>query len=186
MFDKIKEWAKKQNEISMGYLEKAKEVNASRTEKLRAKADEYINTIQTAEGLKKGQAKACLMALTNAYPTYKVDYVGGHYSQPQGKENIKVMMIPQGIVLGCIDDIIPYDEIKNVAFKSEADIQKDVTLTRMIAFGVYALALKKKKKVVNHYLLLECEKGGMSYSMAFGGDKVGLLYTELFKLVAER
>lgn len=183
MFDKIKEWSKKQNEKSMGYLEKAQEKNNAAIDKVRAKADGFINTLLTTEGYEKAKAKANLIPLTLAYPVYKVDYVGGHPSQPQGKEDIKAMVIPQGIVLSNIDEVILFEEIKNVSFKSEAEIQKDVTLTRLVAFGVYALALKKKKKVVTNYLIMECEKGGLAYSIAFGGDnsKVSAMYSEVFK-----
>ena len=183
MFDKFKEMIKKQNEKSMGYMEKAQEKNNATIDNVRAKADRFINTLLTTEGYEKAKAKASLMPLTLAYPVYKVDYVGGHPSQPQGKEDIKVMVIPQGLVLSNVDDVILFEEIKNISFKSETEIQKDVTLTRMIAFGVYALALKKKKKVVSNFLILECEKGELVYSIAFGGDnpKVSSLYSEVFK-----
>ena len=96
------------------------------------------------------------------------------------------MLIQQGIILKDIEDIISYEEIKNIQFKTESEVQSDVTLTRMVAFGVYALAMKKKKKVVTNYLILNCEHGGMKYSMAFAGDDVSMLYKELFKKVANQ
>lgn len=188
MFNKFKELIKKQNEKSMGYLEKGQQKNNATIDKVRVKADGFINILLTAEGYEKAKAKANLMPLTLAYPVYKVDYVGGHPTQPQGKEDIKAMVIPQGIVLNNIDDVILFEEIKKVSFKSESEIQKDVTLTRMIAFGLYALALQKKRKVVTNYLILECEKGGLTYSIAFGGDnsKVSSMYSEVFKRKAKQ
>lgn len=58
----------------------------------------------------------------------------------------------------------------------------DVTLTRMIAFGVYALALKKKRKTVTNYLVVNCEKAGMKYSMVFAGEESTKLYSEIFQV----
>lgn len=179
LLKKIQAWGEKQTT-------KAEALNKKIQDSANTRAEADLNKFLTAEGIKKQQYKNVLMQHTLVYPTFKVDYIGGHYEAPEGKEDINVMLIPCGIILKDIEDIISYTEIKDIQFKTESEVQSDVTLTRMVAFGVYALAMKKKKKVVTNYLILNCEHGGMKYSMAFAGDDVSMLYKELFKKVANQ
>ena len=179
LLKKIQAWGEKQTT-------KAEALNKKIQDSANTRAEADLNKFLTAEGSKKQQYKNVLMQQTLVYPTFKVDYIGGHYEAPEGKEDVNVMLIQQGIILKDIEDIISYEEIKNIQFKTESEVQSDVTLTRMVAFGVYALAMKKKKKVVTNYLILNCEHSGMKYSMAFAGDDVNMLYKELFKKVANQ
>ena len=180
MFNKFKTWFAEGNKKSMEKIQNIQEKNNN-------KVDRYIEEFLNSTGIAKGSAKGKLIGtngVSRTYPQYKVDYIGGHYEAPEGKDDIEVIVLPQGLFLSNFMDLVPYEEIKDVQFKTEAEVQSDVTLTRMIAFGVYALAMKKKKRVVTNYLILSCEKNGMKYSMAFGGENVGSLYRELFKKVA--
>lgn len=179
LLKKIQAWGEKQTA-------KAEALNKKIHDSVNTRAEADLNKFLTAEGIKKQQYKDVLMQHTLVYPRFKVDYIGGHYEAPEGKEDVNVMLIQQGIILKDIEDIISYEEIKNIQFKTESEVQSDVTLTRMVAFGVYALAMKKKKKVVTNYLILNCEHSGMKYSMAFAGDDVSMLYKELFKKVANQ
>lgn len=182
MFNKFKTWFQEGNKKSLDKIQNMNEKNKN-------KIDSYIESFMNSTGISKGTAKGKLFGtnrISRIYPQVKVDYVGGHFEQPEGKEDVDVILIPEGILLYNFNDIIPYTEIKDIQFKTESEVQSDVTLTRMVAFGVYALAMKKKKKVVTNYLILNCEHGGMKYSMAFAGDDVSMLYKELFKKVANQ
>lgn len=180
MFNKIKTWFSEGNKKS---IEKIQVIN----DKNKIKIDSYVESFMTSTGISKGSAKGKLFGtnrISRVYPQIKVDYVGGHFEQPEGKEGVEIILIPEGMLLYNFNDIIPYTEIKEIQFKTESEVQRDVTLTRMIAFGVYALAMKKKKKVVTNYLILNCEHGGIKYSMVFAGAGVNMLYKEVFKKVA--
>ena len=144
------------------------------------KADNYINEYMTTEGRKRATAKACLLQMTMAYNRYSVDYIGGSPYFPHQQENLELMIIPQGIVFKNQLDFLPFEEIKRVNFKTHQQIEKDLTLTRMIAFGVYSMAMKKKRKVIHKYLILDCESGGMPYTMAFAGGNIEGMYQEIF------
>lgn len=177
MLNKFKTWFSEGNKKSMEKIQKMNEKNDN-------KVNEYIETFLNSTGITKGTAKGKLFGtnkISKTYPHIKVDYVGGHFEQPEGKEDVEIILIPEGILLYNFNDIIPYSEIKDIQFKTESEVQSDVTLTRMVAFGVYALAMKKKKKVVTNYLILSCEHAGMKYSMVFAGDNVTTLYTNIFK-----
>lgn len=128
----------------------------------------------------RSKAKGVLMA--SSYK-YDVDYLGGHYDEIDGKESVKIILLPDGIMTSFLSsaEYIPYNNIKTLELKTQEQIEKDVTLPRAIAFGWYALALQKKKKVVTQYLVINCEVNGMAYSMVFGGEDVSRLYSELFK-----
>lgn len=184
MLNGFKKWWNKQQEISDGFLKRAEERNNKAEIKAREKAEKYLQKFLTAEGTEKAQAKQVLMAHMLAYPTHKIDYVGGHYKVPTGQNNVWAMLIPQGIIMENVEDLIPYGEIKGISFKSQEEVQRDVTLTRLIAFGVYAFALKKEKRKVKDYLILDCEKEGIKYSIAFAGDGVNNLYKDLFEKIA--
>lgn len=183
MFNKFKNWFTEGNKKSMEKLAKIKEDNNNKTDKA---IERYLNAETAMEMMKAKMQIISNLSVHKTYPLFKVDYIGGHYEAPEGKEGIKVGIIPQGILIDGINirGLIPYSEIKDVQFKTDAEVQSDVTLTRMIAFGVYALAMKKKKKVVTNYLILTLEQNGMKYSMAFSGDNVSSLYREVFKKVA--
>lgn len=182
MFNKFKTWFTEGNKKSMEKIQNIQEKNNN-------KVNKYLEEFLNSKGIAKGSAKGKLFGtngVCRTYPQVKVDYIGGHFESADGKEDIDVIVLPQGLLLYHFNEVIPYEEIKDVQFKTEAEVQKDVTLTRMIAFGVYALAMKKKKKVVNNYLILNLEQNGMKYSMAFGGDNVSMLYKEVFKKVASK
>ena len=140
----------------------------------------YLNPNSSEK--EKTQAKGVLMLSTAVYNSHTVDYLGGHYDEVKGKEDVNIMLLPEGLLTSFIStaEYIPYNNIKTVELKTQEQIEKNVTLTRAIAFGWYALALQKKKKVVTQYLIVNCEVSGMEYSMVFGGEEASRLYSDLF------
>ncbi|ELU5588583.1 hypothetical protein SCB17_003106 [Clostridium perfringens] len=173
--EKIGAWGQKRADYFYGKGQAIQDKRASKT-------NEYLEKFLNSEGQEKANAKSALFASASVlqYPAFTVDYVGGHPDHSTAKDDIKVMVLPQGIILSILPDLISWEEIKNINFKSSEQIQRDVTLTRMLAFGVYSLALKKKRKIINKYLVLSCDKFGMGYSMAFASGKTDLLYSAMF------
>lgn len=52
--------------------------------------------------------------------------------------------------------------IKDVQYKTEEEISKDVTLTRILAFGIFAWGMKKKKVTKDYYLIISTEEEGFT------------------------
>lgn len=148
------------------------------------RADKFIEQYLTSEGQEQAIAKSCLLQMSMVYNLYTADYLGGSPKVPKHQEGLKMMVIPQGIMFGNKLDLLTFDEIKKVSFRTQQQIEKDVTLTRMLAFGWYSLAMKKKKKVISNYLVFDCEKGGMPYKMVFAGGDVQSIYQEVFYIKA--
>lgn len=176
VFNTLKKIRQKMIEAGEKANAKADQIRNKATQK----ADKHIEDYLNSEGKKRATAKACLMQLTLAYNRYTVDYIGGSPYFPHQQEDLELMVIPQGIVFKNGLDFLPFEDIKRVSFKTHQQIEKDVTLTRMVAFGVYSLAMKKKRKVIHKYLILECESEGMPYTMAFAGGGIEGMYQEIF------
>lgn len=77
---------------------------------------------------------------------------------------------------------IPIECIKNVSMKTDEQISKDVTLTRLLLLGVFAFGAKKKSKQVTNYLVIDYESNGVCCSAIFTGDKSAKLYSDIVKV----
>lgn len=182
MLSKLKNWVKKQNEVT-------KERMNNQMQKQDNKAEEKLKTMLDSTGFKRANAKGKFIGVNSAshtYPAHSVDYVGGYYPHPDGKEDIKAILIPQGILLSHLldNDIIPYSEIESINYKTWEQISRDVTLTRLVAFGVYAFAMKKQRKTINKCVVLNCKHEGMKYAVVFAGTGASTLYSNLFNIVS--
>lgn len=80
------------------------------------------------------------------------------------KDRIEIYRYPSEIKL---TNPILISQIKNIQFKSEEEIQKDVTLTRLLTLGVFAFALPKKTSVNNQYLIIQYEENGVEINCIF-------------------
>lgn len=124
------------------------------------------------------------------YGRAKVDYLGGSPHATKPRERATVVPVPQGILTDAIAGLkgfIPFTAIKKIDLKSKQQIEKDVTLTRFLAFGFYALAMKKERKTVHQFLTIEvCEVDGMEYTLLFTGEQVTKLYADIMKVKLEQ
>lgn len=184
MLKKIVKWFNDGNKKSMERIQKTFEENNN-------KVNRYLQELMNTEGLSRSIVKGKLFGTNRISKTFaqvKVDYVGGYYEAPEGKEDVEIMVTPEGLLFEHLpkNDLIPLKDIIKVEFKSETEIQKDVTLTRMVAFGVYALAMKKKKKVVHNYVVVKCQRNEMPFDVLFAGEDASVLYTNIFKLISEK
>lgn len=67
---------------------------------------------------------------------------------------------------------IPVENITKAEYKNEEQISKDVTLTRLLAFGIFAFGLKKKRKDETFYYVLSYKQSGIDNTIAFKVSKV--------------
>jgi len=56
--------------------------------------------------------------------------------------------------------IINMVDINKISIKSDIQIQNDVTLGRLLAVGVLAFGMKKKRTIVNNYLVINYNDNG--------------------------
>lgn len=71
--------------------------------------------------------------------------------------------------------------IKDVQFKTEEEVSKDVTLTRLLAVGVFALALKKRRVTNRYYVVITTNEDGFDNNIVLQVEDTAGLGT----LVAE-
>lgn len=67
---------------------------------------------------------------------------------------------------------IPVENITKAEYKNEEQISKDVTLTRLLAFGIFAFGLKKKRKDETFYYVLSYKEKGIDNTIVFKVSKV--------------
>lgn len=89
-------------------------------------------------------------------------YVGGNISLTPNQDFV-IDCHEKGIffhrLLSSDGLFLPYDDIQGVSFKSEEEISKDVTLGRLLLFGVFAFGLKKKTVHKHHYIVMSFTNG---------------------------
>lgn len=161
----------------------SKEAREERKVKREQAYSEAIEKVLNGSELEKMQGFSHIVRKAPISTAFNVDYIGGHYANPKFRENARIILLPQGILFQNFksDVVVLYDDIKNMTLESEMTIESNATLTRMVCFGVYALAMKKKKKAFSQFIVLDCEKNGMKYSMVLGGKQAPMVYSEIFK-----
>lgn len=165
--------------LSKGTKEERKAKTKEREER---ELQQYLEESLDYSNPKREGAKM-LLFITGVmkYQKYKLDYVGGFFPNPQTQTDAEILLIPQGIMFKHMktDDVIPFSDIKKVKMRTQQQIESNVTLTRLLAFGMYAFAMKKKQKVFTNYCVLECEASGLEYTVVFGGEHAPALYKQL-------
>lgn len=104
--------------------------------------------------------------------SFKTKYIGG-FSDLAGEKFIDIAIKEDSIVIEfkhrehIPNRIIPMNLIKNIEIKTESQISRDVTLGRMLVFGVFALGMKKESTVVTNYLVITVDNNGEDRSIIF-------------------
>ena len=119
--------------------------------------------------------------LKAAGPDYAFDgaeYLGGHPDIPQTRQGLITinkagLFFSTMLPFSCF--IIPIENIKKAEFKTEEQIHKDVTLGRLLLFGVFAFGMKKKTKTQKNYLVVIYEENGIENIVIFEAQKAGAL-----------
>ena len=85
---------------------------------------------------------------------------------------------------------IPINQITRYELKTESEIQKDVTLTRLLALGVLAYGLKKKTEINNTYLILSYVQNNVPidciFKNAVNNQQLGNIISTLNRLKIEQ
>ncbi len=76
------------------------------------------------------------------------------------------------------------EDLLSVQEKTESQISKDVTLTRLLAFGIFAFGLKKKRKTTDKYLILSYMDSGQQVTAIFKNHSSSI-FKKLFNAVKE-
>ena len=123
--------------------------------------------------------------LKEAGPAYGVSagkYLGGHPELPQSSDGV-ITINKAGIFFEVMFPfaglIISIENIKKAEFKTEEQIHKDVTLGRLLLFGVFAFGMKKKTKTQKNYLVVIYEENGIENTVVFETQKAGALASAL-------
>lgn len=70
------------------------------------------------------------------------------------EENLEFMFNKNGDIFY---KVIKYSDIKKVRFMNEINISKEISLGKMICFGWLSLAMKKEKKNIKEYVVIDVE-----------------------------
>lgn len=171
-------------------LEKQKEHDENINKKNIKYIEEQLKIFRETTGFKKSGAKGRIFGsnkVNKILPAYNVDYLGGFIENMKEKNGLDIILIDEGLLIQqfAINDIIPIEEIKSIENKNETEISKDVTLARMAVFGLYSLAMKKEKKTVTNFTILNCERNGLKYTIIFSGKDSIKLYQDLFNVLTK-
>jgi cytochrome oxidase Cu insertion factor (SCO1/SenC/PrrC family) len=78
---------------------------------------------------------------------------------------------------------ISVSNINNIKIKSDIQMQNDVTLGRLLTVGVLAFGMKKKKTIVNNYVVLNYDNNGKDENIILQTDKNEDIVREINKLI---
>ena len=85
---------------------------------------------------------------------------------------------------------IPINQITRYELKTESEIQKDVTLTRLLALGIFAFGLKKKTEINNTYFILSYVQNNVPIDCIFkntvNNQQLGNIISTLNRLKIEQ
>ncbi|AUN23769.1 hypothetical protein RSJ21_00260 (plasmid) [Clostridium botulinum] len=120
----------------------------------------------------------------------KTSYLGGHIDfncgiPIHGTIDIYekgIVFVPSVKSYKFVGFSIPFQDIINVEYKNEKDIEKDVTMTRLFLLGIYAFGAKKKKVENHDYLILTCNQGGIENKIIFEASLATVLVTDILKV----
>ncbi|MHB1651374.1 MAG: SHOCT domain-containing protein [Desulfitobacteriaceae bacterium] len=154
----------------MGWLANQKE----RNEKIKAeKAEE-----KEINATKKMEYGTLLKSAGKPYATSICEYLGGHPNISNGSSG-NLVVNKLGVFfeksLPFRSFVILTENIVRAEFKTDTQISKDVTLTRLFALGIFAFGAKKKTKEEHNYLVITYKENGIENSIIFEANKSGVL-----------
>lgn len=105
-----------------------------------------------------------------SYGSSICEYFGGHpniLNKTVGTLDIKKngLYFQRSLPFGSF--IIPIQDIVKADFKNDTQISKDVTLTRLLALGIFAFGAKKKTKEEHNYLVITYVSEGIENAIIF-------------------
>jgi hypothetical protein len=95
--------------------------------------------------------------------TYRCDYIGGHEAHPDGMKDVTLRFSDEGVsVMGSFARLmvdVPWGDVRNLAVEGRDEIHRRITATRIVLTGVFALALRKKKRDKEAYVTVSTAHG---------------------------
>ena len=146
----------------MGWYENQKQRN-----------EEYKAKKATEKEIKEAEKEDYRSLLKSAGKSYAMStcqYLGGHPNiQSKCVGNLIVNNV--GIFfeksLPFKSFMIPIENVLRADIKTDTQISKDVTLTRLLALGIFAFGVKKKTKEEHNYLVLTYTEDGIENTLLF-------------------
>ncbi|AMC93108.1 hypothetical protein AOC36_03680 [Erysipelothrix larvae] len=106
----------------------------------------------------------------------RLKYYGG--GEIAGEQTVLVTVTKDRLDYGSYH--IDMNAIISASIETQSQILSRVTLTRLAAFGFWALAIPKKKKSVEKFLSIDYNAGFQS-TLIFGGDNIAKIHAGLIK-----
>lgn len=69
---------------------------------------------------------------------------------------------------------VPISQLTKYEVKTETEIRRDVTLTRLVALGIFAFGVKKKTETNTQYLILSYMDSGVEVTCVFKQMQIGV------------
>lgn len=110
-------------------------------------------------------------------------YLGGHPSIPPSQE-VRVLYIDsQNISIRDIENVynIPLNKVISYRIESKKEIEERVTLTRVLAFGLFALAIPKIDINIEKYLVIEVEDLTGILTLVFSGPAIKKVFQIIYE-----
>ncbi|MCZ2278333.1 MAG: hypothetical protein LC117_10435 [Bacteroidia bacterium] len=137
-------------------------------------------------GSKKQKANNAKLVEQGYTPENKIEtgkYIAGHpdidnpiqISTIYPKENKLVIMLEPPMAMPIKKGEIENSFIKNILAEDQSTIEKKVTVGRLLVTGVFAFALKKKKKNELAYLTIEWNDGKFDHETIFEFEGIGAM-----------
>ena len=106
-----------------------------------------------------------------------VDYSGGHASLPEPMEGVVIVCDDDGLHLKRVKEkfVVPWETMTSVEIEGPEQAEKRVTVTRMLATGLFAFALKKNES--SAYVNVICPDG--EFGLLIPKKSAGELRVEL-------
>jgi len=121
----------------------------------------------------------------SVHTSAQCQYMGGHPDWgTSGKGTLEVnndkVNFKSGL-LGIGGFQIPIKDVKGCSLQTQEQISHDVTLSRLLLFGVFAFGMKKKKVDTTRYLVITYTQNGIENSIVFQSDSVDILSSAIMK-----
>lgn len=109
-------------------------------------------------------------------------YLGGHPSITPSQE-VRVLYIDsENISIRDIENVynIPLNKVLSYRIESKKEIEERVTLARLLAFGIFALAIPKIDINIEKYLVIEVEELTNILTLVFSGPAIKKVFQIIY------
>jgi hypothetical protein len=115
--------------------------------------------------------------------SYSLNYLGGIPElKKAGDVTVNVTSDYISVSAGLFAKVaILYSAVSDVSLKTDEQISKDVTITRLLLLNIFAFGLKKKTKTTTYNLVIEYSYNGIQTAAVFSGNNVPQVNSDIMK-----